>query len=187
MCRTASWIRAFSQRHRVAEADEGGTMSAAIADLFSGPAKESNGDGPSAYVYFIGDGEFVKIGVARDPWHRLRDLQTAHPKPLRLISGIPCEIERRAYHIESELHKRFAGKRASGEWFRLDTTDIPESVSADELPPPKGRIETGLPVKSCRHCGALFTQAKRGRARHFCDTKCRVRAHRSNLKNLHVV
>lgn len=66
-------------------------------------------------VYFISDGEFVKIGVASDPEQRIKALQTSTPHPLELL----CTLEG-DYPLERKLHTMFADYRASGEWFKLN-------------------------------------------------------------------
>jgi hypothetical protein len=67
------------------------------------------------WIYFIGDGELVKIGYsADDPGRRLEQLQTGNPRPLRLIAQYRGE----RYH-ERYLHQRFDGHHVRGEWFQL--------------------------------------------------------------------
>ena len=63
-------------------------------------------------VYFISDGELVKIGVSVDPFSRLAELQVANGRPLVLLGDIPGGTK-----IERALHKRFARLRRGGEWF----------------------------------------------------------------------
>ena len=63
-------------------------------------------------TYFISNGRAVKIGRARRPAHRLRQLQTAHPQPLTLVATLDGDQE-------ASLHRRFAGDRLEGEWFIL--------------------------------------------------------------------
>jgi hypothetical protein len=69
-------------------------------------------------VYFIGAecriGEPVKIGIAFDAARRLRALQTAHPKPLKLLAQMPGDLDE-----ERRLHRRFSRCRLGGEWFRI--------------------------------------------------------------------
>jgi hypothetical protein len=65
-------------------------------------------------VYFIQgyDGGPIKIGRARDPRQRVRDLQIGSPVPLDLV----CTIEGDE-RLESAFHKVFADDRLHGEWF----------------------------------------------------------------------
>jgi hypothetical protein len=67
----------------------------------------------SGYVYFISDGERVKIGRSVNIESRLNALQTSTAVPLKLLAAIPGGGR------ERELHRRFAHLRIRGEWFRL--------------------------------------------------------------------
>ena len=65
-------------------------------------------------VYFISDGERVKIGyTAQSPQKRLAALQTGNPKPLELLAFKP----EWGMDKEKELHHQFDSLRATGEWF----------------------------------------------------------------------
>lgn len=72
-------------------------------------------DGP--FVYFIApeDRPVVKIGKANNIKSRIRELQTGSADRLRLLAAIQGD-ERQ----EQQLHRRFAGLRLQGEWFRLE-------------------------------------------------------------------
>jgi len=68
----------------------------------------------TGYIYFIqqgGDGP-VKIGFTKDVENRMKNLQTANPKPLDLLVFYPGNEE-----MEKELHYRFDSIRVFGEWF----------------------------------------------------------------------
>lgn len=87
-------------------------------------------------IYFVHDEAtlFIKVGFTdRDINDRLREFQTGCPgllTPLLLISG--------TRHDEQAWHKRFAGARVRGEWFR----PTPELLQAiDDL---KTSIEENL-------------------------------------------
>jgi hypothetical protein len=55
----------------------------------------------------------IKLGVARRPEQRLRDLQTANASELRLVATWPAPRWE-----EADLHEMFAHARIRGEWFR---------------------------------------------------------------------
>lgn len=63
-------------------------------------------------VYFISNGAYVKIGVARNPKKRLKALQTGNPHKLELMRVI-----KGGYAEEAALHGHFAHLRVEGEWF----------------------------------------------------------------------
>lgn len=66
------------------------------------------------YVYFIQgvDGGRVKIGWAKRPASRLRELQTGSPVALRIVAVMPGSREDERTH-----HRRFERHRCYGEWF----------------------------------------------------------------------
>ena len=68
-------------------------------------------------MYFIqagAQGGPIKIGFTRgDPFARMRNLQTAHHTPLRMITFVPTTID-----DESWLHTMLRNYRLHGEWFR---------------------------------------------------------------------
>lgn len=65
------------------------------------------------YVYFVraGDGP-IKIGWARNPAQRLRELQVAHPYRLAIVA-----MTRGGERLERRIHEELAEHRLSGEWF----------------------------------------------------------------------
>jgi hypothetical protein len=67
-------------------------------------------------VYFVSDGENVKIGHTYDLPKRLIALQTGSSRPLAVVGSV---IRTDPASVESRLHMRFADRRVLGEWFRL--------------------------------------------------------------------
>lgn len=64
-------------------------------------------------VYFVTDGEFVKIGRTNGSERKRRaGYQTGNPKPLTLLAVIPNASE-------AALHAMFASNRVRGEWFEM--------------------------------------------------------------------
>lgn len=76
-------------------------------------------DNPKNYVYFISDGEFVKIGVAKNPEKRLNDLQTANARKLSILCKIPTKSDKDAYMLEGRLHFEYSAFAKNGEWFNI--------------------------------------------------------------------
>ena len=74
---------------------------------------------PHCFVYFISDGEYTKIGIAKNMNKRLSSLQVGNPKKLRIVSFVPCDTENSARKIEKHLHERLGACRVEGEWFKL--------------------------------------------------------------------
>ena len=96
-----------------------------------------------SYVYFIADGEFVKIGKANDVEQRRLSLETGNPRELITLGMISCGSEVESYSLEKKLHKHFEPWNHRGEWFIIgpqildfissinstQPTDAPETLS----------------------------------------------------------
>ena len=64
------------------------------------------------FIYFISDGDFIKIGFATDWRARRKELQIANPRlltPLLILEG--------GHRMERHLHWLFRDHRINGEWF----------------------------------------------------------------------
>lgn len=70
-------------------------------------------------VYFVSDGQFVKIGVAKNIEKRIIELQTGNGRKIELLADLPCATEKLAYRVESLLHDYFYKYRKEGEWFDI--------------------------------------------------------------------
>lgn len=68
-------------------------------------------------IYFITDGEYVKIGQSINPKNRLLSLRTANPRKLTLLT-ILKDIP------EPKTRSLFKDKHIHGEWFKFDTETI---------------------------------------------------------------
>ena len=79
----------------------------------------SNAKKDPAYVYFITDGRYVKIGVANDVLKRILELQTGNGSKLFPLIRIYFPFKRAAYLAEHALHKEFSDKQLVGEWFDI--------------------------------------------------------------------
>lgn len=71
-----------------------------------------------------------KIGRSKTPNIRLKELQKQSPIKLTLIHLIECQD---AAAAENKLHKRFAERRVSGEWFELSDHDVKWIMSQTSL------------------------------------------------------
>lgn len=80
---------------------------------------EVDDEHPSAWVYLITDGNFVKIGVADNISNRLRGIQTGNPNRCYVICAIPCKDSKSAFSLEKKLHTEYGLRRKCGEWFDL--------------------------------------------------------------------
>jgi hypothetical protein len=119
----------------------------------------------TGYVYLVRAGDLYKIGKAKDPTKRVRDLPRRLGVP-ELVWSIGCDQPRL---LEKLVQKRFAAMRAGGEWFRLDDAAVGMICS---LPlcrfacPPAWLLKDG--VAGEQHTGPVPEQfrASRGKEGH---------------------
>ncbi len=76
---------------------------------------------PDGHVYVLGAPDFYKIGRAKNVDDRLKQLAIQLPWKVEVAHTIPCEDYAAA---ERELHRRYADRRANGEWFMLTPQDV---------------------------------------------------------------
>lgn len=81
------------------------------------------------YLIHLCGTDFYKIGVSKNPYRRLRSLQTSAPAPLELIGYMDAALEKKCYLTESRLHEKYDQHRVSGEWFCLGKDDLGDVLS----------------------------------------------------------
>lgn len=84
----------------------------------------------SHFVYFISDGEYIKIGISSDIQSRLASLQTANARDLILCHSILLNGRDEAQYFEGVLHQEFAEYRAMGEWFKITWERLEPAVKS---------------------------------------------------------
>ncbi len=77
-----------------------------------------------AYVYFISDGKYIKIGKANNVECRVKELQCGNPNKLKVVSRITCASSQDAFTVEKFFHKELADHNVRGEWFDVNTTSL---------------------------------------------------------------
>ena len=87
--------------------------------IFKKPKKQKKNE--KYYLYAIGDGEYIKLGVTTDVKRRLKSLQTGHPKVLKeLWRYYVGKDKKEAYKTEKQLHRYSRKHRCRGEWFKQE-------------------------------------------------------------------
>lgn len=82
-------------------------------------------NGQRLYVIAPSEDGPCKIGIARDPDKRLRELQTGNPHKLGVYLISKCS---NAQDFEYRAHRHLASKRMQGEWFDITVVEAAKTL-----------------------------------------------------------
>ena len=88
------------------------------------PVELIDNNDAKSFVYWIGDGEYVKIGKANSITKRIKALQTGQARNLRVERVFGCKNERDAHTLERYFHRELKRFNVRNEWFNLPIIDF---------------------------------------------------------------
>lgn len=108
-------------REWVAANPEFADIAASLPSIPTAPVPRPSRRAADGSVYVIQSGAHYKIGRSDELEGRVKEIRIALPDKAELVHVIATDDPA---GIEAYWHRRFADRRANGEWFRLSVADV---------------------------------------------------------------
>lgn len=109
------------RRHTASKSEYADVLTMLPADPPPRLARLTGAKSVDGHVYLIKSGDFYKIGRSDELERRVKEIRIALPDAATLMHSIATDDPP---GIEAYWHRRFADRRANGEWFRLTSDDL---------------------------------------------------------------